>query len=404
MKFFDFKRRPVARVLTSTLLSLVVLQNFAPSATWAAANDTRGLKLVATDPVSKIQTEIKLYDKSYAVIIGIDDYRHLPPDRQLKNAVKDAQGVEATLRKHYKFDKIVTLFNREATRDRILDVLTDEITKDMGENDAVFVFWAGHGNQESSRTGDIGYLIPHDGDPNKLRTNITMTELRDTVSKKLPAKHVFYVMDACYSGLLTETRAVDKKPQRDLNYLKEITNEPVRQVLTAGGKGEEVLDGGPKGHSVFTGRLIEVLEKAGDFVTANEIQAILKEKVYGDARARNHKQTPAYGTLYGSGDFVFVPNLQQKVSDNKNEIARLQAEIAAINAAEAQSKANQSAAVQRKAQQDAEAKRLALQGQLKLEQIRQQELANAEENRQAEAAERARLLAAKSEDRERSRS
>jgi hypothetical protein len=58
-------------------------------------------------------------------------------------------------------------------------------------------------------------------------------------------------MDACYSGLLTATRAIDNKPRRDLAYLKEITKERVRQVLTAGGKDQEVLDGGPKGHSVF---------------------------------------------------------------------------------------------------------------------------------------------------------
>jgi len=85
--------------------------------------------------------------------------------------------------------------------------------------------------------------------------------------------------------------------------------------LTAGGKDQEVLDGGSKGHSVFTGRLIEVLEATGDFITANEIQAIIKEKVYGDARARNHNQTPGYGTLYGSGDFVFVPFEQDNLAD-----------------------------------------------------------------------------------------
>jgi formylglycine-generating enzyme required for sulfatase activity len=364
----------------------------------ASATTTRGLKVVATDTASNAQAEVKLYDRSFAVIIGIDDYKHLPRDRQLKMAVRDAQGVEATLRKHYRFDQIVTLYNADATRDRILDLLTDELPRDMGENDALFVFWAGHGNQESSRTGDIGYLIPHDGDPKRLRTNITMTELRDTVSKKLPAKHVFYVMDACYSGLLTETRGIDKSPRRDLNYLKEITREPVRQVLTAGGKGEEVLDGGPNGHSVFTGRLIEVLEKTGDFITANEIQAILKEKVYGDARARNHTQTPAYGTLYGSGDFVFVPSLEQKVADNRAEIAKLQAEIAALDVADASAKAAASSAEHARRQREAESARKAAEGKLKAEQLKQQQLAEEEQRRRAEEAERQRLLAAKGED------
>jgi len=273
------------------------------------AAETRGLRVVAKDQITNQTGEVKLYNKSYAVIIGIDRYPNLPPDRQLSYAVRDAKGVEQVMKRLYKFDKIVTLYDQQATKDRILELLTEELPAQMGEDDSLFIFWAGHGNQEKSREGELGYLIPYDGAPDKIRKNITMAEIRDTISKKIPAKHVFYVMDACYSGLLTATRAIDNKPRRDLAYLKEITKERVRQVLTAGGKDQEVLDGGPKGHSVFTGRLIEVLEATGDFITANEIQSILKEKVFQDARARNHNQTPNYGTLYGSGDFVFIPNI-----------------------------------------------------------------------------------------------
>ena len=60
-----------------------------------------------------------------------------------------------------------------------------------------------------------------------------MTLLKEDISKKLPAKHVFYVMDACYGGLLAVTRgSLDKKNERNLVYLEKITQEPVRQVLT----------------------------------------------------------------------------------------------------------------------------------------------------------------------------
>ena len=299
------------RILCTAIISLLLVLSILP----LHAAETRGLTVVAKDTATNQTGEVKLYNKSYAVIIGIDEYPKLPADRQLSYAVNDAKGVEAALRKHFRFDRIVTLYNKEATRDRILELLTDELPAQMGEEDSLFVFWAGHGNQEKSRSGDIGYLIPHDGTPSKFSSNISMTQLKEDVSRKIPAKHVFYVMDACYGGLLAETRAVDKQSRRDLSYLKEITKEQVRQVLTAGSKGQEVLDGGPKGHSVFTGRLIEALEAAGDFITANEIQGVLKEKVYSDARARNHNQTPGYGTLYGSGDFVFVPAVQDKLGE-----------------------------------------------------------------------------------------
>jgi hypothetical protein len=161
-----------------------------------------------------------------------------------------------------------------------------------------------------------------------------MSQLKDDISRAIPAKHIFYAFDACYSGLLT-TRSVVSKPRRDLAYLKEITKERVRQVLTAGTRGQEALDGGPKGHSVFSGRLIEALEAAGDYITANEIQTILKERVYQDARARGHEQTPGFGPLYGLGDYVFIPLKQDKLGAVTASTIARQKELEQLRKAEA---------------------------------------------------------------------
>jgi hypothetical protein len=310
-------------------MMMVVISFLAFSITLSAA-DTRGLRVVAKDAATGQSKEIKLYNKSYAVIIGIDQYPNLAQDEQLSYAVHDAKGVEEVLRKNYKFDKIITLYNSQATKENILKVLTGDLASELTEEDALFVFWAGHGNQEKTRTGDLGYLIPYDGSSKSnevLLKNISMSQIREDISKNIPAKHVFYVMDACYGGLLAQTRSLEQQTKRDFNYLQEITREPVRQVLTAGGKDQKVLDGGYNGHSVFTGRLIEELEKAEDFITANELQAKVKEKVFSDARARQHTQIPNYGVLYGVGDYVFVPSLENKVEDTHAKVAALQAEM-----------------------------------------------------------------------------
>jgi len=355
---------------------LVVFALLLPSLNFA---NTRGISITAKDLRTGQPGEVQLYRKTFAVIVGIDSYKNLPPDKQLKNAVNDARGVEEVLRRNYRFDEVVTLFDEQATKENVMRLLTAELPTKMTEDDALFLFWAGHGNQQKSALGEIGYLIPYDGSADAVYKDITMAELRDTVSKLLPAKHVFYVMDACYSGLLTTTRSLNDKPQRDLAYLKEITKESVRQVLTAGGKGEEALDGGPKGHSVFTGRLIEALEAAGDFVTANEIQAILREKVFQDARARNHSQTPGFGTLYGSGDFVFVPNVEQKVADVAAEVAKAEAELAAIQAREDAAKKAQNEMERRAAERE----RQVAEAKLRAEKLRQEQLAE-EARRQEE--------------------
>jgi hypothetical protein len=359
---------------------LILLSIFLFTATvWSA--ETRGVTVMAKDKATGRQGEVKLYNKSYAVIIGIDKYHNLPRDKELSYAVRDAKGVQMVLEKNFKFDRIIHLYDENATKENILKLLTVDLPSEMGSEDSLFVFWAGHGNQKDSPEGEIGYLIPYDGSADEIYRNITMTEIRDTISRNLPAKHVFYVMDACYSGLLT-TRSVDKTSRRDLEYLREITKERVRQVLTAGGKGQEVVDGGPKGHSVFTGRLIEVLEDRGDFITANEIQTILREKVYNDAKGMGHNQTPSFGSLSGNGDFVFIPNSEKKLLDNKAEVAKIEQELKRLETLEASAKQTQSAMKQREIEQQ----RMAAEAKLKAEKLRQLQLQDEERsNKELEA-------------------
>lgn len=366
-------------------VTLIILMLLAFAGMAYAAVETRGLRVVAKDSAGR-QEEVPLYNKTYAVIIGIDKYAD-SKIKPLKYAVRDAQGVEQVLRKQYRFDEIHTLYNEQATRERILELLTEKLPNGMSEEDSVFIFWAGHGNQEKKPDGEMGYLIPYDGAVGKLRTVLTMGEIRDNISKAIPAKHVFYIMDACYSGLLPSTRSVDNKPRRDLAYLKEITRDRVRQVLTAGGKNQEVLDGGRKGHSVFTGRLIELLEATGDFITANEIQTILKEKVFNDAKAKSHTQTPGFGTLYGNGDFVFIPNIEQKIKDNSAEIAKYEQELIAYKAAEEKAHTSRNERERREAEQQ----RKAAEAKLAAEKLRQQQLVDEERRRKELDQDRARF-------------
>ena len=354
------------------------------------AAETRGLRVVAKDTITNQIGEVKLYNKSYAVIIGIDRYPNLPSDRQLSYAVKDAKGIEQVLKRQFKFDKVFTLYDQEATKKNIQELLTEQLPGQMGEDDSLFIFWAGHGNQETKSDGDLGYLVPSDGTIGKLTTVITMDEIKNTVSKAIPAKHVFYVFDACYSGLLT-TRSVDNKSRRDLAYLKEITRERVRQVLTAGGKGQEVLDSGRNGHSVFTGRLIEILDAKGDFVTANEIQAIIREKVSGDARARGYNQTPAFDAISGSGDFVFIPNIEQKVQDNKAELARMEAELKELELSALQSKDDQK-------KQEVDRQKRAIEARIKAEELKKKQLTDEQLRIQQDEQKRAILEASNKED------
>ena len=58
------------------------------------------------------------------------------------------------------------------------------------------------------------------------------------------AKHVLYLIDACYGGIMTaNTRSLQRNNFDDnVKFLNRITNEPARQIITAGGKGETSIE------------------------------------------------------------------------------------------------------------------------------------------------------------------
>ncbi|MCK4796405.1 MAG: tetratricopeptide repeat protein [Spirochaetes bacterium] len=287
----------------------------------------RGLKVIIKNKSGEYES-VSLYNKTHAVLIAIDDYSSEAGIPDLEYPVKDAEGMKEVLKNDFKFDTIVTLYNKKATKRNIEDTLF-KLNVEFSKNDALLIFFAGHGYTKTAKDEKIGYIIPYDGsfDDTKMHKNLNMITLRDYISKELKPKHIFYIFDSCYSGTLFEKRGESEKARRDLEYLKEITAETVTMGFTAGTDEEQVLDGGPFGHSVFTGRIIEALKKTDDYITAKELITTVSKKVYYDAKDRGNKQSPQGGILYGQGDFVFIPNVIAKADMSKTAIERAKKEL-----------------------------------------------------------------------------
>lgn len=271
-----------------------------------------------------------LYHESWAVIIGIDNYPKWP---KLHYAVNDANGIKEILLRKFQFspEHVITLLNEEATREKIMSVLGDTLSnpKNVQHDDRVFVFFAGHGTTRKLPSGrDLGYIVPFDADTQNFQgQSISMTNFQD-ISESIPAKHVFFLMDSCYSGLAI-TRG-----QGEGNYLREMSRRTARQMLTAGGANEEVADNGPNGHSVFTWTVLQGLEGRADlnsdgFISAAELAAYVGPGV----SALSH-QTPAFGNLPGSegGEFIFELHpetefLTERSTQLDHEAIQLNAEL-----------------------------------------------------------------------------
>ena len=172
-------------------------------------------------------------------------------------------------------------------------------------DDRIVVFFAGHGHTAVGRRGETGFLLPVDGDPSDFSTLIRWDDLTRNADL-MPAKHMFFVMDACYGGL-----ALTRNPVRagTMRFLRDMLRRFSRQVLTAGKADESVADAnGPRsGHSLFTGHLLDALEGGAttdEVTTASGVMTYVYQKV---ARDQYSQQTPHYGFLEGDGDFVFAP-------------------------------------------------------------------------------------------------
>ena len=117
------------------------------------------------------------YGLSHALVIGINEYEHVP---RLGHAQNDAEAFARVLRERFEFtkDNLTMLTDGDATRSEILRVFM-EYTQDsnVGDDDRIVVFFAGHGHTVQARRGETGFLVPVDGDLSDLSTLIRWDEL-----------------------------------------------------------------------------------------------------------------------------------------------------------------------------------------------------------------------------------
>lgn len=254
------------------------------------------------------------YDDSLALVIGINNYKSVNP---LQYAVNDAEEFAQILQDKLSFaqENIIKLIDEEATRSNI-ESAYGKLAEKAKLDDKIIFYFAGHGHTLSGKNGEIGFLIPYDACKNNFSHFIPWNYFTQ-YSELIHAKHMLFIMDACYGGLAL-TRQVQSGSTR---FLKDMLQRYSRQVLTAGKADEPVSDaGGPlPEHSVFTGHLIEGLNgkaaKKEGIITAHGLMAYVYGKVANDP---NSNQTPHYGHFDGDGDLIlYAPQLDNGELDDE---------------------------------------------------------------------------------------
>ncbi len=234
---------------------------------------------------------------NYLLIIGIDKYKNGIP--RLRNAVSDAKLFKQTLVEHYQFREeapyLIELYDEDATRGNIIQAF-DQLILSLKEEDSLVFYFSGHGEYLEHIT--TGYWVPVDAVNEKRYTYLTNDEVLKTI-KSLKCRHVFGVIDSCFSGSLF--RSMDKKKVTQRYFSK-----PSRMIVTSG-QLEVVADGALGDQSPFAKKLLSQLKNniSDSLRAARLCEGILEDFEFDDS-----KQVPQWGPLmnvgHGNGQFVFL--------------------------------------------------------------------------------------------------
>ncbi len=226
--------------------------------------------------------------KNYIVLIGINEYNFWNP---LHNAVRDCNDLSYVLTTRFQFEQqnVITLFNKQATRENILE-LFEQLQDDIGENDNLLIYFAGHGFYDSD--AGLGYWVPSDARLNKVPDFIRNSTIHDYL-RTINSHHSLLIADACYAGsLFARTRSIVNETNRS------------RWAFTSGDI-EKVWDGQPGENSPFARYLIRFLNSTEqDAIRANDLIHAVSVVVQ-----RNTVQNPRGDALSNVGDeggvFIF---------------------------------------------------------------------------------------------------
>src|SRR5262249_49574951 len=233
------------------------------------------LMLTGDDSLRRIGT-------AHIVAVGINAYAN--PGYNLKYAVADAQSFAEELRvrqtelKSYAQVEVVSLLNENATKENFLSVLRrlagsgpptlkggpfDQVNRAEPE-DAVIIYFAGHGTAQGQRF----YLIPHDlgytGDRSRLDAAGLKTILAHSISdlelesavEGLDAGHLLFVLDACNSGQALEAEEKRRGPMNSQG-LAQLAYEKGMYILTAAQSYQAALEAAQLGHGLLTYALVQ---------------------------------------------------------------------------------------------------------------------------------------------------
>ncbi|NET14298.1 MAG: peptidase C14 [Okeania sp. SIO1H6] len=270
------------------------------------------------------------FNKSLAIIIGINEYQKEHGISPLKNARQDAQKLAEILQSKHHYRLIhptqdnQPILDRDVTLENFKILFEKTLPEQLNPNqkNRLLFYFSGHGIARPGDHGPEGFLIPQPAQDNQSDTWLPMTVLYDYLAE-LTLSHVLVILDCCFAG------AFRWSSTRDLNALPETITKahydrfirsPAWQAISSAAYNQYALDfrdnretGKTSEHSPFAEALFAGLEGKADIVpeggdgviVAQELALYLREQV--EIGTQNF-QTPQLWPLprHERGEYIFL--------------------------------------------------------------------------------------------------
>ncbi|MCK4763991.1 MAG: SUMF1/EgtB/PvdO family nonheme iron enzyme [Candidatus Aminicenantes bacterium] len=241
--------------------------------------------------------------KQYLVLIAINKYQNW---NLIKGPLEDAGKIKEILTSRYHIDDIIELYDEQATKGRIIQLLK-ELQKSVGKDDSLLIFFSGHGHLDESSNN--GFWIPVDGgtDENIQGKWIPNSIIRGLIAN-MKSKHILLISDSCYSGELIAGFRGGKQGKITNEYLKKTYSRRCRQIMTSGAS-EKV-----PAISEFARQLILALEEndrpyIDSSMLFNEIKLGVKKTLplFGELKETNHQEGAGFLFFLKAGRQEEIP-------------------------------------------------------------------------------------------------
>ncbi len=237
----------------------------------------------------------------YMLAVGISSYAQA--DLDLDYADADARAMIKAFRSQegrlYRQVKVTGLINEGATRGDILDGF-DWLSGQVTQKDVAVVFIASHGIND--QLGNF-YVLPSDGDPEKLRRSaVSWFDMQDVLGN-LPSK-VLLFLDACHSGQFSRKLVAYRGRVDNTEAIRELSSDETGVVVVSAATGRESSQERPEwGHGAFTKALIEALDggkadyTSDGLVYLSEMETYILERVKSLTGGAQHPNVQKPSTI-----------------------------------------------------------------------------------------------------------